>query len=101
MFGLATWKVILRINLHFLAASLGFALAWAIWDLTATGLEILRVGAVIFAFIGLKQTCLGLIGILKVIADRRKWRRYRAQGVSPKADQMANEAVLRARGLIR
>lgn len=96
-----TWKSILKINGEFLRAAAGFGGAWVFWQLAGPGFELFRIFAVLFAIAGAKRLILGLYGAVKLILRTRKWARYQAQGVAPKADPMASRDDLRKRGLIK
>ena len=96
------WGAIWKINAACLRAAAGFGFAWVFWQgALLPGWELFLYLAVVFGIVGVKHSGIALIEIVRWIWRMRKWARYRRQGSAPKADRIASEADLRARGLMR
>jgi hypothetical protein len=95
------WKPVLEINLNFLRAILGFGLGWWMWNLSSPEWLLFGFVAVVAAIAGAKRFIQALWGVSRLILRRIKLKRYRRQGARPKADTLAQENDLRARGLIK
>ncbi|MEM7530456.1 MAG: hypothetical protein AAF416_22955 [Pseudomonadota bacterium] len=96
------WPAIWKINGNCLRAAMGFGFGWVFleWS-TAPGFELAALFAGLFALGGALCAVRAVIGTIKLILRQRRWARYGAQGAAPKADRLAREADLRAKGLIR
>lgn len=96
------WKPVWKINGAFLRAAAGFGLAWLFWQAAQLpGFELVLYLAAVFVIVGVKHAGVALIELIKWIWRIRRWAKYRRQGSAPKADRIASEADLRARGLIK
>ncbi|MEM9294162.1 MAG: hypothetical protein AAGD01_20965 [Acidobacteriota bacterium] len=49
----------------------------------------------------MKHAVIALAQVVRLVLMARRWARFQAQGVSPKADRLVSETDLRKRGLIR
>lgn len=88
-------------NVECLRASASFALAWGCWQAHGPQTMIFGFMAVIFAAVGVKRMWFALAALVRLIKSRRKIERFKASGAAPKADRMAGDDDLRARGLIK
>ena len=96
------WATFWKVNLAALRAVASGAIAWWFWRFSdANGLSLLIFAAALFAIIAVKHAVIALVAVIRMIMRQRKWARYRQQGTNPKADRMASEEDLRAKGLIR
>ena len=96
--GFTAWLEVLD---HVWRVCLGIALTWLCWSFAAPGIELYGLFAILCA-IGTAirgWQCLWSLG--KLLIQRRKWARFEAQGVAPKADPMAGTQQLRDRGLLK
>ena len=101
MTGSSPWPETWKIVVDFLRASLGFGLAWLLWQMAVSGFELFKLFAIVCAVAGAKRAIVGLVGLVRLILDQRRKARFRAQGATPKADKLASDADLKRRGLIR
>lgn len=90
-----------RINSACLRAAFGFAGAWLFWRLAVPGFEAFLLFSAIWGFGGLLCAGKACIEIAKLLLRMRRWSRFKRQGVDPKADPIAHEQELRAKGLIK
>lgn len=96
------WTTIWKINAASLRATASGAIAYGLWWVSLhPGHSIAVFFAVLFAIVGVKHAGIALIELIKWILRTWRWAKYRAQGSPPKADRIASEADLKARGLIR
>ncbi len=93
-------KPVREINIAFLRAAFGFGLAWVSWQLYAPEAFLFGLIAAAAAIGATKRLIEGLWKTWRLMARERKLARYRRQGGAPKADTLADEDDLRARGLI-
>lgn len=93
--------IILKINGALLRASLGLGLGCWLWRLTAPVDFALRFVAVVLMIGGTRQLTIGLWHLVRHLWAQRRMARYRRQGGTPKADRMASEDDLRAKGLLK
>lgn len=96
-----SWKHILKINGHLLAAGLAGAFAWGFDQIGHGDWVLFKLFAAMFAVTALVKFCQALWAITMLILRSLTWARYKRQGVTPKADTLADQAALRARGLIK
>ena len=90
-----------QINLDLVRACAGFGLAWVFWQMHRLEFCMLEFIAVACALAGVKRLGMALFGVGKLILGRRKVGAYRKRGAAPKADALAREEDLRAKGLIK
>ncbi|MEO0624685.1 MAG: hypothetical protein AAFU49_12935 [Pseudomonadota bacterium] len=96
------WTTVWKINAACLRVTASGVLAWLFWQGgTEPGFEGLLFVAAIFALVAVKHAGIALIETVRLVLRARKWARFQAKGAKPKADRMAAEADLKARGLIR
>jgi len=95
------WGAVLQINRTFLSASFSAGIAWLFARIGAPGWTGWDIVAILFGYGALKGTVRALLGIFWLIQRDLTWSRYRARGAAPKADQLANDADLKAKGLIK
>lgn len=84
-----------------LRATFGFAGAWLFWRMAAPGFEAFALFAVIWALGGAICACQALFHLCKMLLRLRKMAAFKKKGADPKADPMAKDADLRAKGLTR
>ena len=96
--GSGAWLKVLD---HLWRAVLGFGLAWGCCWLARGDLWMFHIYAALCTIGGTIRLgkCLWTLG--KLLIQRRKWARYEALGVAPKADPMAGTGALRDRGLLK
>ena len=94
------WKAFGNVALRFLQAGLGFAFAYGFWWRSHWDLWMFKLFAAICVVGSLKPLGMGLWAFVQFLLQRRKWARYEAQGVKPKADPMAGTQQLRDKGLL-
>ncbi|MEM8821054.1 MAG: hypothetical protein AAGE90_16250 [Pseudomonadota bacterium] len=96
------WSLVWKVNAACLRAATGGGLAWLCWRAgTMPGLEITLFFTAIFAIVAVKHGVIAIALLVRLVLAARRWARFQAQGVSPKADRLVSEADLRKRGLIR
>ncbi|MEO1724067.1 MAG: hypothetical protein AAFR84_16890 [Pseudomonadota bacterium] len=96
------WSLVWKINAACLRAAAGAGLGWLCWQGgTTPGFEIALFFAPLFGIVAAKHAVIALVQIVRLVLMARRWARFQAQGVSPKADRLVSEADLRKRGLIR
>lgn len=95
------WKAFGKVILRFLQAGLGFGFAWGFWWLSHWDLWFFKVYGLICVVGSLIPLGKGLWMLIQFLLQRRKWARYEAQGVKPKADPMAGTQQLRDQGLLK
>lgn len=101
MAGSASSNPIFEINTTFLRGALGLGLGWGAWQIASPELWLFGWVAIVAAAAGTIKVAQGLFGVVKLIRGQRKLAKYERKGVAPKADAMAQERELRARGLIK
>ncbi|MEP1520924.1 hypothetical protein [Ascidiaceihabitans sp.] len=94
------WKPVWEINLNFLRASVGFSLGWLMWQAYSPEWFYFGFVSVLCWIGGAKRLIQALWGLMRLLLRKRKLSRYRRQGTTPKADKLAQENDLRARGII-
>lgn len=94
------WKPVWEINLNFLRAGLGFGLGWVMWQLYAPEWFYFGFVSVVCWVAGAKRLIQALWGLLRLVRRKQNLSGYRKQGAAPKAEKLAQESDLRARGLV-
>ncbi|MEM1150491.1 MAG: hypothetical protein AAGI03_08020 [Pseudomonadota bacterium] len=98
----STWPAIWKIIAAVLRAAVAGVLAWLFWEVSKTpDWQLFVFLAAAFAVGAVKQAITALVFLIRLILRQRKWARFRRQGTAPKADQLAMEADLKRRGLIK
>lgn len=98
MTGKLTFKTIRLVNGLFLRAAFGFASGWVFWQLAVPGWEIFKLHAVMLTVGGVICLIKALFHLTVQIIQSLTWARFRAQGSEPKADPIASDEELRAKG---
>lgn len=97
----SAWAQVGKINGRFLRATFCGGFAWACWQGFEAGSVLLGCFAVMFACGALWHGGMAVFQSIKVIVGSFKWRKFKRSGAKPKADAIATEAELRARGLMK
>lgn len=96
------WSLVWKVNAACLRAVAGLGLCWLCWLVgTTPGFEIALFFAPLFGIVAVKHAVIALVQVVRLVLMARRWARFQALGVSPKADRLVSETDLRKRGLIR
>ncbi|QIK41042.1 hypothetical protein [Pontivivens nitratireducens] len=101
MIGKPNSSPVWTVNAHFLRSCLGFGVAWIFWEKAPSEPSPLHFIAGVFALAGAISALKGTWHAFKYIRALRKWAKFKAQGVAPKADKLASKNDLRTKGLIK
>lgn len=101
MSGVSGWTTVWKINGRFLRATFCGGLAWGCWRGFEAGSTLLGLFAVAFVCGAIWHGSIALFQSLQIIIGSIKWRRFKRGGTTPKADPVAVEADLQAKGLIK
>jgi len=95
------WKPVLEFSDHMVRASAGFGLGWLLWQMNGPVWPFFIYVAVCCALGGVVRLLKALGVLMRLFVRAIKLGGYRKKGNAPKADRLATEAELKARGLFR
>ena len=95
------WKPVIEFGDHMVRASAGFGLGWLFWEMNGPDWPFFIFFAVCCAVGGLIRLWMAFRVLLRLLGRARKLGSFRKKGKTPKADRLATEAELKARGLFR
>ncbi len=96
-----SFKVIFKINGLFLRALISAGVAWLFWQGYRSGSFVMGGFAGMFAATGGFLLLKALFELFTLSLRITHWGRFKRKGAAPKADPVARQEELRAKGLIR
>jgi uncharacterized membrane protein len=95
------WMLVWQVNADALRSCGSAAMAWITWQSVGTDFYVLGFLSVIFGCAAVICAFRALANTVRLISRILTWRRYRKQGVTPRADGMARQQDLEGRGLLK
>ncbi len=96
-----SWKTIGKVNGAFIKAMVALGAGWLFWRMAVPGFDLFGAYGAIFAIGGVALFCAATYQLIRTITKSLTWGRFKAKGKDPKADPMASETDLDAKGLTR
>ena len=86
------WRPILRINGLFVSATIALFYGWLCWQMASPEWWAFWLVAMLSALGGALQLLRALFELIGLLLRLRRWRRFEASGVTPRADPMVTDA---------